>query len=223
MKSTAILLGATGLIGGHILDDLKSDPSFDVIKIIVRRPFEDNHPKVKVEVIDFDDQNQFESVMQGGDVIFSAIGTTQKKVKGNKEKYRKIDFDITLNAAKYGNSSGAKQFSVVSSVGADSKKSGFYLKLKGEVEDALIDLSKEEGGLQSLSIFRPSLLLGERSESRIGESIGQFFSKALSFLFPINMKPIKAKTVAKSMVEAAKLNEKGVQVYYYQEMKDLCL
>ncbi len=223
MKSTAILLGATGLIGGHILDDLKSDPSFDVIKILVRRPFEDSHPKAKVEVIDFDDKNQFESAMQDGDFVFSAIGTTQKKVKGNKEKYRKIDFDITVNAAKYASSSGAKHFLVVSSVGSDSKKSGFYLKLKGEVEDALIDLSKKEGRLQSLSIFRPSLLLGERSERRIAEGIGQFFSKALSFLFPKNMKPIKAKTVAKSMVEAAKLNKKGVQVYYYQEMKDLCL
>jgi uncharacterized protein YbjT (DUF2867 family) len=222
MKSTAILLGATGLIGGHILDALKSDVSFDTIKVIVRRPFKVDHPKVKVEVIDFEDANQFELAMQGGDVIFSAIGTTQKKVKGDKEKYRKIDFDITVNAAKFGSKGGCKQFLVVSSVGADSSKSGFYLKLKGEVEDALIDLSQKEDGIESLSIFRPSLLLGERSETRIAESIGQFFSKALSFLFPKNMKPIKGKTVAQAMVEEAKLNKKGVEVYYYQEMKDLC-
>jgi uncharacterized protein YbjT (DUF2867 family) len=222
MKSTAILLGATGLIGGHILDALKADSEFDSIKIIVRRPFTDDHPKVKVVVINFEDANQFESAMQGGDVIFSAIGTTQKKVKGNKEKYRKIDFDITVNAAKFGSKGDCKKFLVVSSIGADSNKSGFYLKLKGEVEDALVDLSQKEDGLQSLSIFRPSLLLGERSETRIAESIGQFFSKVLSFLFPKNMKPIKAKTVAESMVKASKLNKKGVEVYHYQEMKDLC-
>ena len=222
MKSTAILLGATGLIGGHILDALKSDASFDTIKVIVRRPFKDNHPKVKVEMIDFEDANQFESAMQGADVTFSAIGTTQKKVKVDKKKYRKIDFDITVNAAKFSAKSGAKHFLVVSSVGADSNKKGFYLKLKGEVEDALRDLAKKEDGLDSLSIFRPSLLLGERSETRIAESILQFLSKALSFLFPKNMKPIKGKAVAQAMLEAAKLNKNGVEVYHYQEMKNLC-
>ena len=221
MKSKAILIGATGLIGGHILEQLKEDPSFDTIKVIVRRPITIDHPKVKVEIINFEDLVQFESAMKEGDVVFSAIGTTQKKVKGDKEAYRKVDFDITVNAAKYSAESSAKKFLVVSSVGADSDKGGFYLKLKGEVEDALKDICNQTNGIDSLSIFRPSLLLGNRSETRIAEGIGQFFSKVLSFLFPKRMKPIEAKTVAKAMIAASKLNKKGIDIYHYHEMLTL--
>ena len=212
MTKKATLLGATGLIGGHILNTLKKDPAFDEIKVIVRRPLEIEDPKVKVVVIDFNDEAQFEDAMKESDVVFSAIGTTQKKVKGDKEAYRKIDFDITVNAAKYSLKHGAEQFLVVSSVGADSSKSNFYLKLKGEVEDALKALAEKENGFESLSIFRPSLLLGDRNETRIAESIGQFFAKGLSFLFPKDYKPIKGKEVAEAMVEASKRDEKGVEV-----------
>jgi len=221
MKTTATLLGMTGLIGGHILEFLKEDPAFDEVKVIARRPLKIEHPKVKVEVIDFSDMTQFENAMVGSDIVFSAIGTTQKKVKGDKAAYRKVDFDIPVNAAKFGLKSGCKKFLLVSSIGADSSKSGFYLKLKGEVEDTLTELSKKSEGIESLSIFRPSLLLGNRSETRIAEGIGQSLSKALSFLFPSNMKPIEGQDVAKAMVEAAKLNKKGVEVYHYAEIKAL--
>jgi uncharacterized protein YbjT (DUF2867 family) len=221
MKTTATLLGATGLIGGHILEYLKEDSTFDEVRVIVRRPLKIEHPKVKVVVIDFNDKIQFENAMVGNDIVFSAIGTTQKKVKGDKGAYRKVDFDIPVNAAKFSLKAGCKQFLLVSSIGADSSKKGFYLKLKGEVEDALTELTDQADGIESLSIFRPSLLLGNRSEKRIAEGIAQFFSKALSFLFPKNMKPIEGKEVAKAMVEAAKLNKKGVEVYHYEEMKEI--
>jgi uncharacterized protein YbjT (DUF2867 family) len=221
MTKKATLLGATGLIGGHILNTLQKDPAFDEIKVIVRRPLEIEDPKVKVVVIDFEDEAQFEEAMKGSDVVFSAIGTTQKKVKGDKEAYRKIDYDITVNAAKFSLKSGCKQFLVVSSIGADSSKKGFYLKLKGEVEDTLITLAEKEDGLESLSIFRPSLLLGDRSETRIAEGIGQFLAKGLSFLFPKDYKPIKGKEVAEAMVEASKRDVKGVEVYRYAEMKEV--
>ncbi|MEX2484997.1 MAG: NAD(P)H-binding protein [Brumimicrobium sp.] len=217
----ATLLGATGLIGSHILNTLQKDPTFDEIKVIVRRPLEIDDPKVKVVVIDFEDEAQFEAAMKESDVVFSAIGTTQKKVKGDKEAYRKIDYDITVNAAKFGLKHGCKQFLVVSSIGADSSKRNFYLKLKGEVEDDLTALAEKEDGFKSLSIFRPSLLLGDRSETRIAESIGQFFGRALSFLFPKDYKPIKGKEVAEVMVEVAKRDVKGVEVYEYAGMKEL--
>lgn len=221
LKSNAILIGATGLIGGHILESLKEDDTYDTITVIVRRPFNDNHPKVKVALIDFEDLGQFEAAMKDADVIFSAVGTTQKKVKGDKEAYRKVDYDITVHAAKCGAALGVKKFLVVSSVGADSNKRGFYLKLKGEIEDALKDIAGKSGGIESVLIFRPSLLLGKRSETRIAEGIGQFFSKALSFLFPNHLKPIKGESVAKAMVEASKSSEKGVHVYHYKEMQSL--
>lgn len=219
MKTTATLLGATGLIGGHILELLKDETSFDEIRVISRRPLEINHPKVKVVVIDFEDDLQFRASMEGSTVVFCAIGTTQKKVKGDKKLYRKIDFDIPVNAAKHSIKYGCKQFLIVSSLGADSKKSGFYLKLKGEVEDALKEKVHSPVGFESLSIFRPSLLLGERSETRIAEGIGQFFGKALKFLIPGKSKPIEGENVAKAMVEVAKLKKKGVEVYHYEEMK----
>lgn len=219
MTKKATLLGATGLIGSHILNLLKEDTAFDEIKVIVRRPLEEKHPKVNVVVIDFNNTEEFEAAMRGSEIVFSAIGTTQKKVKGDKEAYRKIDYDITVNAAKFSLKSGCKQFLVVSSIGADSSKSNFYLKLKGEVEDALRELTGKDDGIESLSIFRPSLLLGNRSETRIAESIGQFFAKGLSFLFPKDYKPIEGKKVAEAMVEVAKTGEKGVVVYEYGEMK----
>ncbi|HLV42858.1 MAG TPA: NAD(P)H-binding protein [Brumimicrobium sp.] len=221
MKRTATLLGATGLIGSHILAFLKDDSTFDEVRVVVRRPMKISHPKVKVVVIDFADELQFKAAMEGSDVGFCAVGTTQKKVKGDKKLYRTIDYDIPVNAAKHAIKYGCKQFLIVSSFGADSSKKGFYLKLKGEVEDALIAKMHPTVGFDSLSIFRPSLLLGNRSESRTAEDIGQFFSKVLKFLMPGNIKPIEGKKVAQAMVEAAKLNKKGVTVYHYQEMKEL--
>ncbi|MDX1651908.1 MAG: NAD(P)H-binding protein [Brumimicrobium sp.] len=221
MTIKATLLGATGLIGSHILQTLTEDPAFDEVKVIVRRPLEMKHPKVKVEVIDFNDEKQFAAAMAGSELIFCAIGTTQKKVKGDKDAYRKIDYDIPVNAAKFCLKGGCKQFLIVSSIGADSGKSNFYLKLKGEVEDTLTELAEKEDGIESLSIFRPSLLLGDRSETRIAESIGQFIAKGLSFLFPNDYKPIKGKHVAQAMVEAAKREHKGVEVYKYKDMKEL--
>ena len=221
MKTTATILGATGLIGGHILDILKNESTYDEVRIVVRRPIEIEHPKVKVVVIDFEDVAQFKAAIEGSTVVFCAIGTTQKKVKGDKKLYRKIDFDIPVNAAQHCVKYGCKQFLIVSSLSADSKKSGFYLKLKGEVEDALKEKVHSPVGLDSLSIFRPSLLLGDRSDNRFAEGIMQFFGKVLKFLTPKNAKPIEGSTVAKAMVEVAKLDKKGVEVYHYQEMKDV--
>src|SRR5690554_7290286 len=219
MKRTATLLGATGLIGGHILELLQNDSYFEEVRVIVRRPLEIAHPKVKVVVIDFSDELQFKAAMEGSGLVFCAIGTTQKKVKGDKKLYRSIDFDIPINAAKHSIKHGCKQFLIVSSYGADSSKKGFYLKLKGEVEDALIAKMDPTVGFDSLSIFRPSLLLGNRSEKRLAEDIGQFFSKALKLLMPGNIKPIEGEKVAQAMVAVSKLNKKGVEVYRSEERR----
>jgi uncharacterized protein YbjT (DUF2867 family) len=146
--------------------------------------------------------------------VFVAVGTTQKKVKGDKAAYRKVDFDIPVNAAKFCAETGCKSFLLVSSVGADSKSGNFYLKLKGEVEDKVQSLS-----IPSVSIFRPSMLLGNRQESRPAESIAQVLSKGLSLLFPGKYKPVPAQDVAKSMVAAGKQQKPGVSIYHYEEMK----
>src|SRR5690554_1266838 len=221
MKRTATLLGATGLIGSHILAFLKDDSTFDEVRVVVRRPMKISHPKVKVAVIDFYDELQFKAAMEGSDVVFCAIVTTQKKMKVDKKLYRSSDLDIPINAAKHSITYGCKQFLIASSSGADSSKRGFYLKLKGDVEEALIAKLHPTVGFHSLFMSRSSHLIGDRKEKRLAEDIGQFFGKVLKFLMPGKSKPIEGENVAKAMVAAAKLNKKGVEIYHYKEMKEL--
>ena len=204
------------IISHYILEILLNDDYYSNVRILVRRPVEPHHPKLEVRVIDFTDLDAFKEGIHGSDAVFCAIGTTNAKVKGDKAAYRKVDYDIPVNAAKFCAETGCKSFLLVSSVGADSKSGNFYLKLKGEVEDKVQSLS-----IPSVSIFRPSMLLGNRQESRPAESIAQVLSKGLSFLFPGKYKPIAAQDVAKSMVAACKLQNPGVSVYHYEEMKAL--
>ena len=216
INKTATIIGATGLIGGHILEFLQEDPEYSIIKVIARKPVKINHPKVRVSVIDYSDENGFREAVSGSDVVFVAVGTTQKKVKGDKAAYRKVDYDIPVNAARFCRETGCPVFLVVSSVGADSKSGNFYLKLKGETEDAI-----QLTGVPSINIFRPSMLLGNRNESRPAESIAQLLSKGLSFLFPSKYKPVQAWGVAKAMIIVSKQAPRGILHYHYQEIDQL--
>ena len=165
---TATLIGATGLIGNYLLDELLQDDYFDTVKILIRRPLEFSHPKLEKHLVDFNDGDSFLVALSNSDVVFCSIGTTQKKVKGDKEAYRKIDYDIAVNAARFSKMVGCETFVLVSSVGANSKSNNFYLKLKGEIEDTV-----KETGLHSINIMRPSILLGDRKENRLAESISK--------------------------------------------------
>lgn len=215
-NSKATLLGATGLIGGHLLDELKNDSSYKEIHVILRRQVDFNHPRVKEVVIDFEDEKAFQNAIAPESVVFCAVGTTQSKVDGDKEKYRKVDYNIPVNAAKFGLERDCKSFVLVSSIGADSKSSNFYTKLKGEVEDKVSEL-----GYKNLHIFRPSLLLGDRKENRTGERIAKLFMSAFSFLLPPKYKPIQAKVVAKAMLKASKVKEEGKHIYDYTSISSL--
>jgi uncharacterized protein YbjT (DUF2867 family) len=217
MPTTKItLLGATGLIGSHVLKYLTEDDSVSTINVIVRRQVDFNHPKVKLIVIDFSNDEAFQNAIEPESTIFYAIGTTNKNVSGDKEKYRKVDYDIPVNAAKFGKDKGCKTFVLVSSIGADSNSSSFYTKLKGEVEDKISSLDYD-----NLHIFQPSLLLGDRKEFRIGERLGQFFMTTFSFLLPSKYKPVQAKDVAKAMLEASKNKLRGKNIYHYHSILDL--
>jgi len=212
----ATLIGATGLIGGYLLEEILKDNYFDIVRILVRRPVEQTHPKLEKKLLDFNDTESFRLALEDSDVVFCAIGTTQKKVKGDKAAYRKIDYDIAVNAARYCKMSGCEKFILVSSVGANSKSNNFYLKLKGEIEDAV-----KAVGLRSIHIMRPSMLLGDRKEFRLGEKIGSPVMKAISFLFPVKYKPIHAREVAKAMLAAAKKTDDGFFNYEYKSIKHL--
>jgi uncharacterized protein YbjT (DUF2867 family) len=215
-SKTAALIGATGLIGSHLLKLLQDDEAFKTIRVLVRRPVPFNHPKISVQVIDFADEAAFKAGIAGCESVFVAVGTTQKKVKGDKAAYRKVDYDIPVNAARFCAETGCPHFLLVSSVGANSKGENFYIKMKGEVEDQVRSIS-----IPSVSIFRPSMLLGKRPESRPAEAIAQVISKPLSLLFPSKYKPIAAEDVAKSMIAACKQDKPGIQIYHYKDMKGL--
>ncbi|MCU7549680.1 NAD(P)H-binding protein [Chitinophagaceae bacterium LB-8] len=215
-NKTAAIIGATGLIGSLILEQLLRDRDFSLVKVIVRRPFTINNPKVQVSVIDFANHEAFKQAIAGSDVVFCAVGTTQKKVGGDQDAYRKVDFDIPVTAARLCAETGVDQFLLVSSVGANSGSKNFYLKLKGEVEDAVRQIN-----IPSISIFRPSMLLGKRQEFRLGERVGQILMKLLSFLIPSKYKPIQAEAVAKAMIATCKQERPGFNIYLYEEMKHL--
>ena len=205
---TATLIGATGLIGSYLLPELLNGDDFDTVRILIRRPIDLSHPKLEKKIVDFNDSDSLLVALSNSDVVFCTVGTTQKKVKGDKQAYRKVDYDIPVKAARFCKMTGCEKFVLVSSVGADSKSNNFYLNLKGEVEEAIHSV-----GLNEVHILRPSMLLGDRKESRIGEKIANTVMKPLSFLIPAKYKPIHAKDVARKMLAISKNNEKGGVVY----------
>jgi len=213
---TAVIIGATGLIGSYLLEQLLDDPTYNKVKLIVRRPFPINDPKAEVSVIDFTDHASFKNAIEISHAVFCAVGTTQKKVKGDKIAYRKVDYDIPVTAAKLCAETGVQQFLLVSAVGANSNSGNFYLNLKGEVEDAVKAMN-----IPAISIFRPSLLMGKHPEARPGESAAQLIMPAISFLLPSKYKPIHARDVAKAMIAASKDPKPRFKVYEFKEMKNL--
>jgi uncharacterized protein YbjT (DUF2867 family) len=211
---TATIIGATGLIGGYLLEELLKDDYFDAVRILIRRPLELTHPKLGKKLVDFTDAESFRLALEDSNVVFCAIGTTQKKVKGDKEAYRKVDYDITVNAAKFCKLTGCETFVFVSSVGASSKSNNFYLKLKGEVEDAV-----KAVGLKSVHIMQPSVLLGDRKEFRLGEKISKGIMSVFSFLIPSKYKAIHGRDVAKGMAIVSKRNNEGFFVNKFVDIK----
>ena len=127
-EQTAVVIGATGLIGHLVVEYLLKDPSFKKVRILVREKTGIFHAKLEEKIFNFADGEDFANKFGKGDVIFSCVGTTQKKVQGDKSAYRKVDFDIPVHAAKIGIENGFKKFMLVSSVGADAKAKNFYLK-----------------------------------------------------------------------------------------------
>lgn len=212
----AVVLGATGLIGEQLTQQLLNDSAFSKVRILVRKPVNLSHPKLEVEIVNFENPAAFRNKLGQGNCIFCCVGTTQKKVKGDKVAYRKVDFDIPVNAAKIANDAGFTNYLLVSAVGANAHASNFYLKLKGKVEDEIAALH-----FDSFHTFRPSVLLGERKEFRFGEIIAKGVIRMISGLFFGNLrkyKEINASAVAKAMIAAAKSDAKGMFVHHYDDM-----
>ena len=207
------------MVGNYLLQELANDPYFETIRVIVRRPFVKTNDKIEVKLVDFNDYESLKLAIDGSDVLFCLVGTTQKKVKGDTDLYRKIDFDIPVKAARMCKETGCEKFIIITSVGADSKSKNFYLRLKGEVEDAIAN-----SGLESIHIMQPSILLGERKEARTGERIGKAVMNGVSFLLIGALrkyKPLHGWNVARAMINVSKNNIKGIHRYGYNEIKNL--
>ncbi len=199
---TALIFGSSGLVGKNLLNQILNNSNYSKIKIFVRSSPKISDPKVEIINTDFKDLEIVKSRIIGDDCFF-CIGTT-KKNSSDKSEYRRVELDLPKKIAQISKSNNVKTFIFVSSGFADPKNSADYLKFKGLVEEEIKSLNFEKIG-----ILRPSFLLGNRKENRVGEKIGIFIFKLLSPLFigPIKkMKPIHSKKVAKAMIQIANDN-----------------
>lgn len=197
---TAIIIGASGLTGKALLYQLLQDDSFDRVIVFVRKELAIAHAKLTQHAIDFNNLNSYKDLIKG-DVVFCCMGTTIKTA-GSQEAFKKVDFTYPIEFAKLAKENNVPVFCLQSSLGADAKSNNFYLKTKGETEDAIKALN-----FQSFATFRPSMLLGDRTEFRLGEKIGKVVMQALSFAFIGKLKRYKAihvKQVASAMIKHAK-------------------
>ena len=201
---TALLFGSSGLIGGHLTKQLIENSSYSKVKLFVRSDPKISDPKIEVIKTDFNNLQNHKDEITGDDCFF-CIGTTKQNAP-DKDEYRRIEYNIPVEIAKIAKSNSVKSFLYVSSGFADPKSSGAYLKNKGDVEEELKSLN-----FLKLGIMRPSFLIGDRKEERIGEKIGIFIFKLISpfFLGPLKkMKPINSEKVAKAMIKIANENLK---------------
>jgi uncharacterized protein YbjT (DUF2867 family) len=214
LSRTALLVGATGLIGGHVLSTLLERSEYSAVTALVRRPTGKKHDKLRERIIDFEDMAAAGDAFDVTDV-YACLGTTIK-VAGSQERFRQVDHDYTVNVAKLAKQHGASRLAVVSSIGASAAASSFYMRVKGETEDDVRAL-----GFSHLVIAQPSILIGERTESRPGERVGIVAMRALDFaMFGALRKyrAIDARTVAQGMIRAM-LSGSGEQVLRYDELR----
>ncbi|MFY0254866.1 oxidoreductase [Chitinophaga sp. 30R24] len=209
MNKTAIIIGATGLTGSHLTAALLKDPDFSKVKVLVRNPSFNPRPKLENIIVDFDDEESLAAALHG-DVLFCCIGTTIKKA-GSQENFRAVDYGIPVKCAEIAQQQGIPQFLIMSAIGANFHSRNFYLRTKGETEEAVMKI-----GFHSISIFRPSVLIGSRKEFRLGEWLAKCLILLFYFLLQGKWKKyrgIKAATVANAMIIAAKEENAGIRIF----------
>jgi len=207
----AVIAGASGLVGRECLRLLLN--RYPSVTSLVRKPTARQHPRFTERRIDFDRIDTIE--IPRGAHVYCALGSTIKKA-GSEAAFRRVDFDYPKMLAARAAAAGAARFVLVSSVGADKESRTFYLRVKGELEEAIATMP-----LDAAFFFRPSVLIGDREEKRPGEAIGIGVARALSFalLGPLRKyRAIPAETVAEAMVAAANSQERGVHIYHYDEI-----
>ncbi len=212
-KKTAIIFGASGLVGGHCLRALLEQEAYIEVRSFGRKLLPIKHQKLKQFILDFDKMAEMDKEVKGQDV-YICLGTT--RAKAGRDGFIKVDFEYSFNAAKYAAMNGANQLLLVSSIGADKNSFLLYPKTKGQLEEAVKCLP-----YWATHILQPSLLLGNRQETRIGEkmaigisSIVNRFTDGLLGVYT----PIEAETVAKAMVQLAQRIDGGVHTHTSAEL-----
>ncbi|MVM31353.1 oxidoreductase [Spirosoma sp. HMF4905] len=201
---TALVLGATGLVGELLTHRLVDSPFYQNVKVLVRKSLTWQHPRLQEVLVDFDHPN---GLLTQADDVFCCLGTTIKKA-GSREAFRKVDYQYPMDIARLSLANGAKQFAIITAMGADPDSSIFYNRVKGDVERDLTALN-----YPTLLIFRPSLLLGNRSEARLGERIAAGAMRIFGPLIPAKYKGIDAGKVANAMLSTAQQGLTGQHVF----------
>jgi uncharacterized protein YbjT (DUF2867 family) len=202
-QKTALIVGATGLIGDILTHRLVESPTYERVKVLVRKSLNWQHPRLQEILFDFDHPN---GLLVQGDDIFCCLGTTMRQA-GSRDAFRRVDYQYPLEVARLGLANGARQFSIVTAMGADFGSRFFYNRVKGETERDLRALN-----YPSLTIVRPSLLLGQRTEARLGERVGAGFMRLFAPLIPARYKAIEAAKVANALLQTAQQPESRVRV-----------
>ena len=196
---TALIFGSSGLVGSHLLDLITQDNNYSKIKLYVRSEPKKVNSKFEIIKVDFNKLEDYKDSINGDDCFF-CIGTTRKNTP-DKNEYIKVEYNLPVSVAKIAKLNSVNNFIYISSLGANPNATSLYLKNKGKAEEELVKLN-----FTNLSILRPSILVGNRKENRLGEKIGIFAMKTFSPLFFGNMKkykPINVENVAKSMLQVA--------------------
>ena len=206
---SALVLGATGLVGRRCLDLLLGDEAYGRVVVLARKPPQREHPKLRWHVTNFGSLHEYGRLL-GVDDVFCCLATTIRAA-GSRQAFYKVDFGHVVGAARAAAESGARQLLLVSALGADARSRVFYNRVKGEAETAI-----REFPFRATQIFRPSLLLGQREEFRLGERVAALALAPLSFLLigkGRKYRPVPAAVVAEAMVRVAKLAPPGVNVF----------
>lgn len=213
MQKSVVILGATGLVGSALLEELIQDPQVSEIRILTRRPLAFSSEKIKL--IQTDLSMPAPDAFANATALYCCIGTTRKKTP-DQTQYRAIDYGMTLAAAAAAKNAGATEVHLISAIGADTQSKIFYSRLKGEIERDLQALSFER-----TLIYQPSILIGPRPEKRFGEKIAQLLSPLFDLLLIGSLQKyhsISAKELAMAMHQHSFKNHKGVQVLIYPDL-----
>lgn len=216
-NKTALIAGASGLVGNILLKLLLNDDRYSEVKVLCRSALDIEHPKLKEEILHFDHLEEYASFFEV-DHVFCCLGTTIKKA-GSEEAFIKVDQEYPLTMAQLAHQKKVSHFLIITAMGADRSSIIFYNKVKGQVETAIKDLK-----LKATSVCRPSLLIGDRKESRTGEKIGAVVMKIVSplMLGPLKkFKAINASTVAKAMLSIANTEASGFSIYESDTLQKL--